>query len=150
MIYIVEDDASIRELLEYSFNNSGFEAEGFALPSEFWTALGHKKPDLILLDIMLPEEDGMHILNSLRGSSSTSSIPVIMLTAKSDEYDKVMGLDRGADDYVTKPFSIIELILQLNQSIYMTFNSYIIDRPIGTSNLIAKGFCITYEINSRE
>ena len=135
MIYIVEDDASIRELLEYSFNNSGFEAEGFALPSEFWTALGHKKPDLILLDIMLPEEDGMHILNSLRGSSSTSSIPVIMLTAKSDEYDKVMGLDRGADDYVTKPFSIIELISRVKAVLRRTSAAPETEFTVGDLNL---------------
>ncbi len=113
MIYIVEDDNSIRELLEYSLNNSGFEAEGFETPTRFHAAMREKKPELILLDIMLPEEDGLHILRGLRADSSTADIPVIMLTAKTGEYDKVIGLDSGADDYVTKPFSIMELISRI-------------------------------------
>lgn len=113
MIYIVEDDSSIRELLEYSLNNSGFEARGFERPSEFHTAVRKQKPQLVLLDIMLPEEDGLRILRGLRENSATSDIPVIMLTAKTGEYDKVIGLDSGADDYVTKPFSIIELISRI-------------------------------------
>lgn len=113
MIYIVEDDSSIRELLEYSLNNSGFEARGFETPMMFHAAMREKKPELILLDIMLPEEDGLHILRGLRADSGTSDIPVIMLTAKTGEYDKVIGLDSGADDYVTKPFSIMELISRI-------------------------------------
>lgn len=113
MIFIVEDDKSIRELLEYSLNNSGFEARGFERPSEFRVALKETVPELILLDIMLPEEDGMHILKSLRESGEYADIPVIMLTAKGSEYDKIMGLDGGADDYVTKPFSIMELISRI-------------------------------------
>lgn len=113
MIYIVEDDSSIRELLEYSLNNSGFEARGFERPSEFHAAVRKLKPQLVLLDIMLPEEDGLRILRGLRENSATSDIPVIMLTAKTGEYDKVIGLDSGADDYVTKPFSIIELISRI-------------------------------------
>lgn len=113
MIYIVEDDSSIRELLEYSLNNSGYEAKGFALPSEFRAALREQRPELVLLDIMLPEEDGIQILKKLRLDASTSDIPVIMLTAKTGEYDKIIGLDSGADDYVTKPFSIIELIARI-------------------------------------
>lgn len=113
MIYIVEDDSSIRELLEYSLNNSGFEARGFERPSEFHAAVRELKPQLVLLDIMLPEEDGLRILRGLRENSATSDIPVIMLTAKTGEYDKVIGLDSGADDYVTKPFSIIELISRI-------------------------------------
>ena len=110
MIFIVEDDKSIRELLEYSLNNSGFEAKGFDRPSAFRAALRETVPELILLDIMLPEEDGMQVLKKLRAEKEYSGIPVIMLTAKSSEYDKIMGLDSGADDYVTKPFSIMELI----------------------------------------
>ncbi len=113
MIYIVEDDGSIRELLEYSLNNSGFEARGFETPSQFHAAMRELKPELVLLDIMLPEEDGLRILRGLRSDNSTADIPVIMLTAKSGEYDKVLGLDSGADDYVTKPFSIIELISRI-------------------------------------
>lgn len=113
MIYILEDDKSIRELLEYSLTNSGFDVRGFELPSQFWPAVDEEKPDLVLLDIMLPEEDGMHILGCLRSSSYTSSVPVIMLTARSAEYDKIMGLDGGADDYVTKPFNIMELVSRI-------------------------------------
>ena len=113
MIYIVEDDKSIRELLEYSLNNSGFEAKGFDRPSEFRAALKNCVPDLVLLDIMLPEEDGMQILRSLRSSKEYSQLPVIMLTAKGEEYDKIIGLDSGADDYVTKPFSIMELMSRI-------------------------------------
>ena len=95
MIYVVEDDNSIRELLEYSLNNSGFEAVGFDTPTSFHAAMREKKPELILLDIMLPEEDGMHILRGLRADSKTVDIPVIMLSAKTGEYVKVIGLDRG-------------------------------------------------------
>jgi two-component system, OmpR family, alkaline phosphatase synthesis response regulator PhoP len=113
MILIVEDDKSIRELLEYSLNNSGFEARGFACPSEFWPVVKQSVPELILLDIMLPEEDGLHILRTLRQNHSTADIPVILLTAKGEEYDKIIGLDSGADDYVTKPFSIMELISRI-------------------------------------
>ena len=113
MIYIVEDDSSIRELLEYSLNNSGFEARGFETPTMFHAAMREKKPELILLDIMLPEEDGLHILRGLRADSGTSDIPVIMLTAKTGEYDKVIGLDSGADDYVVKSSHIEEIIIRI-------------------------------------
>ena len=98
MIYLVEDDNSIRELVAYTFNTAGLEAEGFDRPSLFWEALEKRKPDLVLLDIMLPEEDGIQILQKLRQRKDTKKLPVIMLTAKGSEYDKVMGLDSGADD----------------------------------------------------
>ena len=98
MIYILEDDASIRKLVVYTLNSQGMEAEGFERPSAFWTALERKRPDLVLLDIMLPEEDGLQVLKRLRGEPSTQRLPVIMLTAKSTEYDKVLGLDQGAAD----------------------------------------------------
>jgi len=113
MIFIVEDDKNIRELLEYSLNNSGFEARGFERPSDFRAEMRKIRPELVLMDIMLPEEDGMHILRSMRESREYADIPVIMLTAKGSEYDKIMGLDGGADDYVTKPFSIMELISRI-------------------------------------
>lgn len=113
MIYLLEDDASIRNFVEYALNNSGFEAKGFEKPSDFWRALEIELPSLILLDIMLPEEDGIEVLKKLRSRSDTKSIPVIMLTAKSTEYDKVMGLDCGADDYISKPFGIMELIARI-------------------------------------
>lgn len=113
MIYFVEDDNSIRELVLYTLNNAGYEARGFERPSLFWEALKQEPPRLILLDIMLPEEDGLQILKRLRASSATSKIPIMMLTAKGTEYDKVIGLDYGADDYVPKPFGMMELIARV-------------------------------------
>lgn len=110
MIYVLEDDQSIRELTVYALCGSGLEATGFELPSQFWAALDEKSPQLLLLDIMLPEEDGIQILRRLREREDTRNLPVIMLTAKSSEYDKVVGLDNGADDYVAKPFGMLELI----------------------------------------
>lgn len=113
MIYLLEDDTNIRSFVIYALNNSGLEAEGFELPSQFWAAVAHRKPSLAILDIMLPEEDGLSVLSKLRHNRETSSMPVIMLTAKSTEYDKVLGLDAGADDYVTKPFGAMELVARV-------------------------------------
>ena len=113
MIYFVEDDASIRELVTYTLNNTGLPAEGYDRPSAFWTAMGQNKPKLILLDIMLPEEDGMVILRKLRADPATRAIPVMMLTAKGTEYDTVLALDAGADDYVQKPFRMMELLSRI-------------------------------------
>ena len=113
MIYLVEDYNSIRELVAYTFNTAGLEAEGFDKPSLFWEALEKRKPDLVLLDIMLPEEDGIQILQKLRQREDTKKLPVIMLTAKGSEYDKVMGLESGADDYVSKPFGMMELLARV-------------------------------------
>ena len=112
MIYFIEDDDSIRELVIYTLNSVGFEARGFAKPSDYWNALKTETPDLILLDIMLPEEDGMEILRKVR-ASSLKKIPVMMLTAKSSEYDKVVGLNGGADDYLAKPFGMMELVARI-------------------------------------
>lgn len=113
MIYFVEDDSSIRELVLYTLNNAGYEAAGFERPSLFWEAVEKETPCLILLDIMLPEEDGLQILKKLRAMSKTKKTPIIMLTAKSTEYDKVIGLDYGADDYLPKPFGMMELIARV-------------------------------------
>lgn len=113
MVYILEDDDNIRKLINYSLKSQGFEVQDFALPSAFWTALQTKNPDLLLLDIMLPEEDGISILKKLRSNPKTSTIPVIMLTAKDSEYDVVTGLDTGADDYVTKPFGMMALVSRI-------------------------------------
>ena len=113
MIYLVEDDNSIRELVIYTLTNSGMEAAGFAVPSAFWKALEEQVPEMILLDIMLPEEDGLSILRKLRADVRTARIPVMMLTARSSEYDKVIGLDTGADDYLPKPFGMMELIARV-------------------------------------
>ena len=113
MIYLVEDDKSIRELLVYTLNNSGLPANGFEKPSEFYRALRADDADLIILDIMLPECDGLTMLKNLRADEKTKHIPVMMLTAKGSEYDKVVGLDMGADDYMTKPFGMMELIARV-------------------------------------
>ena len=113
MIYLLEDDTNIRNFVVYALNNSGLEADGFELPSQFWTAVEKKKPSMAILDIMLPEEDGLSVLRKLRESSETKDLPIIMLTAKSTEYDKVIGLDGGADDYVTKPFGTMELMARV-------------------------------------
>ena len=113
MIYLLEDDDSIRKLVIYGLESQGYEAQGFELPSLFWKAMGKQLPELILLDIMLPEEDGLTILQKLRSASATKKIPVIMLTAKNTEYDRVIGLDNGADDFVSKPFGMMELVARV-------------------------------------
>ncbi len=113
MIYCVEDDSSIRELVVYTLESTGFHARGFEDGKLFEEALAQEVPELVLLDIMLPGEDGMQILKRLKDSSRTKDIPVIMVTAKGAEYDKVMGLDAGADDYVTKPFGMMELVSRI-------------------------------------
>lgn len=110
MIYLLEDDPSIRKFVIYALESIGFTAIGFAAPSEFWSAMREQKPELLLLDIMLPEEDGLSVLGKLRADPVTASLPIMMLTAKGSEYDKVIGLDSGADDYVVKPFGAMELI----------------------------------------
>ena len=113
MIYLLEDDDSIRELVIYTLNSQGMEARGFARPSAFWEAVEEQTPTLVLLDIMLPEEDGISVLKKLRASARAARLPIIMLTAKGTEYDKVLGLDAGADDYVTKPFGMMELLSRI-------------------------------------
>ncbi|WP_298031227.1 response regulator transcription factor [uncultured Dysosmobacter sp.] len=113
MIYLLEDDPSIRDLVIYTLNAQGLEARGFERPSEFWTAMTDRLPALALLDIMLPEEDGLSVLKKLRADPVTAALPVIMLTARGTEYDKVLGLDAGADDYVAKPFGMLELLSRI-------------------------------------
>lgn len=113
MIYLVEDDNSIRELVVYTLNNMDMPTQGFSKPSEFWRAMEEQLPTMILLDVMLPEEDGLHILKKLRSMPDTKKMPIMMLTAKTSEYDKVVGLDLGADDYVAKPFGMMELVARI-------------------------------------
>ena len=120
MIYILEDDESIRKLVIYALETQGFEAAGFENAERFWKAFSEKKPELVLLDIMLPGEDGLSVLTKIR--KDDVKIPVIMLTAKSTEYDKVTGLDMGADDYVSKPFGIMELISRIKAVLRRTEN----------------------------
>lgn len=109
MIFCVEDDAGIRDLMIYTLNASGFRAVGFENSREFYAALADDTPELIMLDIMLPGEDGISILKRLKADARTADIPVIMATAKGNEYDKVIGLDLGADDYLAKPFGMMEM-----------------------------------------
>ena len=113
-IFCVEDDMNIRELIEYTLKQAGFEAFGFECAADFYSALEKDLPDLILLDIMLPDKDGLEILKELKENKKTEKLPVIFLTAKSDRLDTVKGLDRGADDYITKPFDILELVSRIN------------------------------------
>jgi two-component system alkaline phosphatase synthesis response regulator PhoP len=120
----VEDEADIRELVIYTLQNTGFEARGFASGRDFWQAAEKTFPDLVLLDIMLPDEDGLAILKRLRAAAA--ELPVMMLTAKGTEYDKVRGLDAGADDYLTKPFGMMELVARVK--------SLLRRRPAGETN----------------
>ncbi len=113
MIFILEDDASIRKLIAYTLTTQGYECTGFERPSELWQELKTTRPSLILLDIMLPEEDGISVLKKIRQTPDYASIPIIMLTAKDTEYDVVTGLDAGADDYVTKPFGMMALFSRI-------------------------------------
>ena len=113
MIFCVEDDNSIRDLMIYTLNAGKFEAVGFPESTSFWAAMQEQRPELIILDLMLPGEDGISILKRLRSQRATADIPVIIATAKGTEYDKVIGLDLGADDYLTKPFGMMEMISRI-------------------------------------
>jgi two-component system alkaline phosphatase synthesis response regulator PhoP len=110
LIYIVEDDKNIREIESFALRNSGYQIRDFSSGKDFYQAVKEKKPDLIILDIMLPDEDGMEILQKLRKNSETKRLPIMMVTAKTTELDRVKGLDMGADDYMSKPFGVMELI----------------------------------------
>ncbi len=110
MIWCVEDDASIRDIEVYALQSTGFEARGFEDGADFWEALRHEKPELVVLDVMLPGIDGLELLRRMRADSALRSIPVVMATAKGAEYDKIRGLDLGADYYLAKPFGVMELV----------------------------------------
>ena len=110
MIWCVEDDASIRDIEVYTLTSTGFEARGFDDGVSFWSALQTQKPDLVVLDVMLPGVDGIELLQRMKASAELRTIPVVMATAKGAEYDKILGLDLGADDYLTKPFGVMELV----------------------------------------
>lgn len=113
MIYCVEDDGGIRDLMVYTLKAAGFQAQGFPEGTAFWEAMRQNLPELVILDIMLPGEDGIEILKKLRSSPLTEDIPVIMATAKGTEYDRVVGLDLGADDYLSKPFGMMEMLARI-------------------------------------
>ena len=120
MIYYVEDDNNIRDLVVYTLRQTGLEARGFSAAGPFFSALQETTPELVLLDIMLPGEDGLQILKQLRASSQTADIPVIMITARDTEYDTVVGLDAGADDYIAKPFGMMELVARVKAMLRRT------------------------------
>lgn len=124
MIYLLEDDGGIRNFVLYALNSSGLAAAGFERPSELYSAIGDEIPELLLLDIMLPEEDGLTVLRKLRSRSETRSLPVILLTAKDTEFDKVTGLDSGADDYIAKPFGTMELISRIKALLRRSTDSF--------------------------
>ncbi len=113
MIYCVEDDENIRDLIVYTLENTGFQARGFGDGESFRAALRQEKPELVLMDVMLPKEDGIALLRGIRSGKDTADVPVIMVTAKGAEFDKVKALDLGADDYVTKPFGMMELVSRI-------------------------------------
>ena len=117
MIYIVEDDAAIRELEQYALQSSGYQAVGFDSSEPFWQAMRTEEPELVILDVMLPDEDGYTILKKLRAIPSLRRLPVIMVTAKTSELDTVRGLDCGADDYITKPFGIMEFLSRVRAAL---------------------------------
>ena len=131
-IYYVEDDTSIRELVLYALKTAEFQVMGFENAASFYKRMKEQQPDLILLDIMLPDEDGVGILKKLKSRPDTENIPVIMMTAKSSEYDKVLGLDSGADDYITKPFGVMELISRVKAVIRRS------DRSKGSAGEVLK------------
>ena len=135
MIFLLEDDGTIRNFVEYALNGAGLETRGFERPSEFWRAVDRQPPQLVLLDIMLPEEDGLEILKKLRGRRDTEKTPVIMLTARGTEYDKVLGLDSGADDYIAKPFGIMELISRVRALLRRTEEAPASDLTLGGLSL---------------
>ena len=146
MIYCVEDDAGIRELVVYTLQNTGLEARGFADGEALFAALREQKPDLLLLDIMRPGEDGISILRRLRAVRETAKLPVILLTAKNTEYDKVVGLDSGADDYVAKPFGMMELVARIRAVLRRTQDS-----PPGEGGgrpLVAGSICVDERAHS--
>ena len=131
-IYYVEDDTSIRELVLYALKTAEFQVMGFENAASFYKRMKEQQPDLILLDIMLPDEDGVSILKKLKSRPDTENIPVIMMTAKSSEYDKVLGLDSGADDYIPKPFGVMELISRVKAVIRRS------DRSKGSAGEVLK------------
>lgn len=122
LVYIVEDDINIREIEGYSLKNSGYQVEEFECAKRFWERVNQKLPDIILMDVMLPDEDGLAVVKKLRQRSDTRRIPVIMVTAKSSELDRVKGLDIGADDYLVKPFGVMELISRVKALLRRTLN----------------------------
>ncbi len=136
MVYYVEDDQNIRDLVVYTLNQSGLPAQGFESGKAFWEACEKKEPCLVLLDIMLPEEDGISILKALRAAPKRKDVPVMMVTAKGAEYDKVLGLDLGADDYIVKPFGMMELVSRVKALLRRARNNQVDAGRMEAENLV--------------
>ena len=146
MIYIVEDDSSIRELEQYALQSNGYDARGCGDAASFWAALRDTRPELVILDVMLPDEDGYQILTKLRANTATASIPVIMVTAKTSEIDVVKGLDHGADDYLCKPFGIMEFISRVKAVLRRAGRPP--PRPLHRRCILAKSYWTTWPARS--
>ena len=144
LIYAVEDDKNILEIEMFALKNSGYQVEGFECAHDFYKKLEEKQPDLVLLDIMLPDEDGLEIVAKLRRRPETKKLPVIMVTAKSTEIDKVKGLDVGADDYLTKPIGTSELLARIRTALRHS-NRLNTDSPLYKRPFHAKGLTIDFE-----
>ena len=152
-IFYLEDDTNIRELVEYTLKSSGFSVRSFERSKDFFEKLSIDKPDLILLDVMLPDKDGLTILKELRQSAEWKHIPVIMLTAKSGQLDKIKGLDEGADDYITKPFDIIELISRIKAVLRrvrpeeetITYKDLVLSKESHKVNVMGESVTLTYK-----
>ena len=136
MIYLLEDDRNIRDFTVYAVQGAGYEIRGFELPSAFRSAVAEAVPDVVLLDVMLPEEDGLSVLRWLRSNPATANRPIMMLSARSTEYDKVLGLDSGADDYLTKPFGIMELLSRIRALLRRTEKHSSDDSTLRSGELI--------------
>lgn len=157
MIYIVEDDASIRELEQYALQTNAYPARGFADGASFWTAVREAPPELVILDVMLPDEDGYEILGKLRENAATRTVPVIMVTAKTSEIDVVKGLDKGADDYLCKPFGILEFISRVKAVLRraqhgaaaapaaLRFGAIVLDDVTRTVTVDGEGVALTFK-----
>lgn len=152
MIYCVEDESAIRDLMVYTLQVSGFDAQGFENDAVFWAAMKEQRPELIILDVMLPGEDGLTILRKLRSSPATTDIPVIMATAKDSEYDKVIGLDSGADDYLAKPFGMMEMVSRIKavlrrtgnrQSVILSYGMIVLDENKHAVTIDGKAVLLT-------
>jgi len=149
LIYCVEDDENIRELIVYTLNSTGFSSCGFSNADEFYAKLHNKLPELILLDIMLPEKDGLTILKDLKKSSKTKDIPVILITAKTSEFDKVKGLDLGADDYIAKPFGMMEMVSRIKAVLRRCGNKEIIE-PMQVANISLNNMQRTVQVDNKD
>ena len=149
-IYCVEDDDSIRELVVYALNNHGFQSKGFEDSLDLFKHIKLVLPDLILLDIMLPDDNGYDILKKLRANADTQHIPVIMLTAKSNEVDKVKGLDMGADDFITKPFGVMELISRINAVLRRSTKELTITDKVSIGNITLETTSRIVTVNNKE